>query len=156
MESINLWAENLLVDGYPIMDLYPDCISEAKGSFSERQSRINLDLEVVSLDLCILSKPSVHVPSRDDYSDPTVDALHPLGMTQVDYTPNVDAMMQLIGQASEDYGQLESTFESVKGQLSEEVGEARAEFVSALESISATLSIKSPELDIEDQSISYT
>ena len=74
VDSISLWAENVLIDGFTLNELYPDCVSEVQGSYRDSQSRVSLDVEAISIDLCVLSKPSVQVNDQlNVVSDPTVD-----------------------------------------------------------------------------------
>ena len=61
VESISIWANNLLIDGISLNELYPDCVEVIKGSYRDQNKRIDLELETFSLDLCILSKSSVQV-----------------------------------------------------------------------------------------------
>ena len=65
--------------------------------------------------------------------------MNPLGVTQVEYKPNVEAMTALIQDAADQYLLFEQEFERVEKEISEEIGQARVELVTSLDSISSEL-----------------
>ena len=65
--------------------------------------------------------------------------MNPLGVTKVEYHPNVEAMTALLKDAAEQYLLFEQEFERVERELSEEIGQARVELVASLDSISSEL-----------------
>ena len=140
MESIQLWAEDMIIDGFTLNQLYPDCVNELQGAYRDQTTAISMDIEAFSIDLCMLSRPSAIVNEHQvDFSDPTIDEMNPLGVTQVEYKPNVEAMTALLQDAADQYLLFEQEFERVEKEISEDIGQARVELVASLDSISSEL-----------------
>ena len=73
--------------------------------------------------------------------------MNPLGVTQVEYIPNLDAFSELFKNSSEQYLELQMAAEELMKEISSDIEEARAELVTSLDSISSKLiAIDSDEL----------
>ena len=121
--SVQITAEGTYFDGFSMAQLYPQCIVEAQ-SASQPSAKAMDDFTKHNLNTCFFEK------TRGTYGSPapasiamdlTVDALNPLGVTQVSYEPNVQHMREMVESSSFAYTELRATFDQVIEKFSSDL-----------------------------------
>lgn len=92
---MQLQAEDILIDGYSLSDLFPSCLERLKLSYEpllsanlkDASNMYGLVEDLYFVDLCMLSASSETTLTSIE-EDSTVDDLHPLGQSKIEYLPN--------------------------------------------------------------------
>ena len=118
-DSIQLQAESVTIDGFPMAELFPACVEELKGSYKmttiDKLDELLSEQSTNKFDLCILSEQKNAL--MDDIIakvDTTVDEMNPLGVTQVDYQERGDRQMEILQRAITEYNRQLKIFEKIE------------------------------------------